>query len=133
LFLVLGALLYIYSESIGVGTPTRIVGGVEVPSSDLLLPTLAMEHLGPVIGVMFLVGLIAAAYSSADSALTSLTTSFCIDILNFEKSDRSEKEKVSTRQRVHIGFSILLFLTIQVFWWINNEAVISSLFKVAGY
>lgn len=133
LFLVLGALLYIYSESIGVGMPTRMVGGEAVPSSDLLLPTLAMEHLGPVIGVMFLVGLIAAAYSSADSALTSLTTSFCIDILNFEKSDRSEKEKVSTRQKVHIGFSILLFLTIQVFWWINNEAVISSLFKVAGY
>lgn len=133
LFLVLGALLYIYSESIGVETPTRIVGGMEVPSTDLLLPTLAMEHLGPVIGVMFLVGLIAAAYSSADSALTSLTTSFCIDILNFEKSDRSEKEKVRTRQKVHIGFSILLFLTIQVFWWINNEAVISSLFKVAGY
>lgn len=133
LFLLLGALLYLYAESIGVGIPTRIVGGKAVPSSDLLFPTLAMEHLGPVIGVMFLIGLIAAAYSSADSALTSLTTSFCIDILGFEKSSRPEKEKVATRQRVHIGFSVLLFLIIQVFWWINNEAVISSLFTVAGY
>lgn len=133
LFLVLGALLYIYAQSIGVGIPNRMVGGEAIPSTDLLFPTLAMNHLGPVIGVMFLVGLIAAAYSSADSALTALTTSFCIDILGFEKTDRSERKKVSTRQKVHIGFSLLLFLTIQAFWWINNEAVISSLFKVAGY
>jgi len=106
---------------------------VAVPSTDLLFPVLAMEHLGPVTGVLFLVGLIAAAYSSADSALTSLTTSFCIDILGFEKTDRSEQQKVKTRKKVHVGFSILLFLTIQIFWWINDEAVISSLFKVAGY
>src|SRR5690606_3804550 len=133
LFLVLGALLYIYADAIGVDMPTRIVGGEAVPSSDLLFPTLAMEHLGPVIGIMFLIGLIAAAYSSADSALTSLTTSFCIDILNFEKKERQEKEKMAIRRNVHVGFSVLLFITIQVFWWINNEAVISSLFKVAGY
>src|SRR5690606_7173930 len=76
---------------------------------------------------------IAAAYSSADSALTSLTTSFCIDILGFEKKELTEKRKTTTRQKVHVGFSLLLFLTIQVFWWINNDAVISSLFKVAGY
>ncbi|MBY5959410.1 sodium:solute symporter [Membranicola marinus] len=133
LFLILGALLYLYAQSKGIGTPSRIVGGQAVPSTDLLFPVLAMEHLGPVIGVLFLVGLIAAAYSSADSALTSLTTSFCIDVLDFEKVNRSEKEKVKTRRKVHIGFSILLFLTIQIFWWINDEAVISSLFKVAGY
>src|SRR5690606_13595535 len=133
LFLVLGALLYIYAEAIGVGVPGRMVGGVSVPSTDLLFPELSMSHLGPVVGVLFLVGLIAAAYSSADSALTSLTTSFCIDILGFEKKERTEKLKTTTRQKVHVGFSILLFLTIQVFWWINNDAVISSLFKVAGY
>src|SRR5690606_41612771 len=104
-----------------------------VPSTDLLFPELAMNHLGPVVGVLFLIGLIAAAYSSADSALTSLTTSFCIDILGFEKKELTEKRKTTTRQKVHVGFSLLLFLTIQVFWWINNDAVISSLFKVAGY
>lgn len=133
LFLLLGAMLYLYAESEGIGIPNRMVGGVAVPSTDLLFPVLAMEHLGPVTGVLFLVGLIAAAYSSADSALTSLTTSFCIDILGFEKTDRSEQQKVKTRKKVHVGFSILLFLTIQIFWWINDEAVISSLFKVAGY
>ncbi len=133
LFLVLGALLYIFAQSKGVGIPTRMVGGEAVPSTDLLFPVLAMEHLGPVIGVLFLIGLIAAAYSSADSALTSLTTSFCIDILGFEKSTMAEKQKIRTRQKVHIGFSVLLFLIIQIFWWINNEAVISSLFTVAGY
>lgn len=133
LFLLLGALLYLYAQSKGIGTPNRMVGGEAVPSTDLLFPVLAMEHLGPVIGVLFLIGLIAAAYSSADSALTSLTTSFCIDILGFEKVDRSEKMKVRTRRKVHVGFSVLLFVTIQIFWWINNEAVIASLFKVAGY
>lgn len=133
LFLVLGALLYIYAQSIGVGIPNRMVGGEAVPSTDLFFPVLAMEHLGPVIGVLFLVGLIAAAYSSADSALTSLTTSFCIDILGFEKSTMAEKQKIKMRQKIHIGFSVLLFLIIQIFWWINNEAVISSLFTVAGY
>ena len=133
LFLLLGALLYLYAQSKGIGTPNRMVGGEAVPSTDLLFPVLAMEHLGPVIGVLFLIGLIAAAYSSADSALTSLTTSFCIDILGFEKVDRSEKKKVRTRRKVHVGFSVLLFVTIQIFWWINNEAVIASLFKVAGY
>lgn len=133
LFLVLGALLYIYAEAIGVGIPSRLVGGEDVPSSDLLFPTLAMEHMTPVIGILFLVGLIAAAYSSADSALTSLTTSFCIDILNFEKSDKPEQKKVKIRKQVHVGISVVLFFVILVFWWINDEAVISSLFKVAGY
>lgn len=133
LFLVLGAFLYMYVDANQIPMPTRLVGGVEVPSTDLLFPTIAMEHLGPVIGVLFLIGLIAAAYSSADSALTSLTTSFCIDFLNFEKSSESETIKLRKRKLVHIAFSILIFFTIQIFWWINNEAVISALFKVAGY
>ncbi|GAA5224817.1 sodium:solute symporter [Membranihabitans marinus] len=133
LFLVMGAFIYMYAEANGIGMPTRMVGGVEVPSTDLLFPTVAMEHLGPVIGILFLIGLIAAAYSSADSALTSLTTSFCIDFLNFEKINDSEVVKLKKRKYVHIAFSLLIFITIQIFWWINNEAVISALFKVAGY
>ncbi|WP_236979566.1 sodium:solute symporter [Membranihabitans maritimus] len=133
LFLIMGALLYMYAEANGIGIPNRIVGDEAVPSTDLLFPTIAMEHLGPAVGVLFLIGLIAAAYSSADSALTSLTTSFCIDFLNFEKSEATDKKKEQTRKIVHVSFSILLFIAIQIFWWINDEAVISSLFKVAGY
>lgn len=133
LFLILGALLYLYAEANGIDIPTRMVGGEEVPTTDLLFPVLAMEYMGPVVGVLFLVGLIAAAYSSADSALTALTTSFCIDILDFEKKERSDEMKKSIRRRVHLGVSVLLFFVIQIFWWINDDAVISSLFTVAGY
>lgn len=133
LFLIMGAMLYLYIDAEGISVPTRLMGGEEVPTPDLLYPTLAMEHLGPVIGIMFLIGLIAAAYSSADSALTSLTTSFCIDILDFEKKERTESQRLKTRRNVHIGFSVLLFIAIQIFWLVNDATVIESLFKAAGY
>jgi Na+/proline symporter len=83
LFLMLGALLYIYGASIGLEVPAA-------GESDQLFPSIALEHLPAATGVLFVLGLIAAAYSSADSALTSLTTSFCIDFLNFEKVERTE-------------------------------------------
>ncbi len=124
LFLSLGALLYIYANQVGIAIPEK---------SDLLYPTIALNHLSPLIGIVFLLGLIAAAYSSADSALTALTTSFCVDFLNFEKSDTTEKEQQRTRFLVHIGFSILLFLVILIFWFINDDAVIAAIFTVASY
>jgi len=124
LFLFLGALLFIYANQVGITVPER---------SDLLYPTIALNHLSPFIGIMFLLGLIAAAYSSADSALTALTTSFCIDFLDFEKKETSEAAKKQTRLKVHIGFSILLFFVILVFWFINNDAVIAAIFTVASY
>ncbi len=133
LFLSLGAMLYIYAGEQGVDMPVRMVGDEAVPASDLLYPTLALNHLSPSIGIIFLVGLIAAAYSSADSALTALTTSFCIDFLGFEKSEAAEKEKRKTRLWVHLGFSGLLFFIIMAFWYINDQAVISALFTMAGY
>ncbi|MEM1124366.1 MAG: sodium:solute symporter, partial [Bacteroidota bacterium] len=108
--------------------------GIDIPEKrDLLYPTIALQHLSPTIGIVFILGLIAAAYSSADSALTALTTSFCVDFLGFEKSDAPEAEKKQTRFKVHIGFSFLLFLVIFIFWFINDESVIAALFKVAGY
>ena len=76
-------------------------------------------------------GLIAAAYSSADSALTSLTTSFCVDFLAIEK--KSSKEQILTRKWVHVGFSVLLVIAILIFKAINDDSVVSALFKVAGY
>jgi len=124
LFLALGALLFIYANQVGIAIPER---------SDLLYPTIALNHLSPLIGIVFLLGLIAAAYSSADSALTALTTSFCVDFLNFEKSDTPEEEKQRTRFLVHIGFSILLFFVILIFWFINDAAVIAAIFTVASY
>ena len=133
LFLSLGALLYIFAEHNGISMPVRMVGEEARQASDLLYPTIALQYLNPAIGIMFLVGLIAAAYSSADSALTALTTSFCIDFLNLEKRPGENGNKKRMRFIVHIGFSLLLFFVIMIFWYINNEAVIASLFKAAGY
>ena len=120
LFLSLGALLYIYSESLNIPIPQR---------TDDLYPLLALNNLGEITSVIFLLGIIAAAYSSADSALTSLTTSFCIDFLNIDNS--SNKKRI--RFFVHIGFSIILFIVILIFKEINDESVINSIFKAAGY
>lgn len=123
LFLMLGALLYIYAAHIGMEIPER---------SDYMFPNIALEHLPAIVGLIFMIGLMAAAYSSADSALTALTTSFCVDFLNFEKSERTEKEKFYIRLAVHIGFSILLALVIIGFNQ-SKGAVINLLFKAAGY
>ena len=120
LFLSLGALLYIYSESLNIPIPQR---------TDDLYPLLALNNLGEITSVIFLLGIIAAAYSSADSALTSLTTSFCIDFLNIDNS--SNKKRI--RFFVHIGFPIILFIVILIFKEINDESVINSIFKAAGY
>ena len=120
LFLSLGALLYIYSESLNIPIPQR---------SDDLYPLIALNNLGEITSVIFLLGIIAAAYSSADSALTSLTTSFCIDFLNIDNS--SNKKRI--RFFVHIGFSVILFIVILIFKEINDESVINSIFKAAGY
>ncbi len=124
LFLALGALLYIYAAQVGIGIPER---------TDQLYPTLAIQHLSPATGIIFILGLIAAAYSSADSALTSLTTAFCVDFLNFEERREPEDQKRRTRFWVHLGFSLLLFVVVIVFNAINDDAVISQLFKAAGY
>lgn len=122
LFLSLGVLLYLFEAEKGIAVPER---------TDLLFPTMALEHLGTTAGIVFLLGITAAAYSSADSALTALTTSFCVDFLNFD--DKTEEEKKKTRLKVHVGFSVILFLVILVFNSINDSSVINSIFTAAGY
>jgi SSS family transporter len=122
-FLALGALLYIYAETKGIEIPTR---------SDDLYPMLATQgYLNITVGVFFIIGLIAAAYSSADSALTALTTSFCIDIINIENKPLKIQEKI--RKQVHIGISLLMALVIILFRLINDDSVISAVFTAAGY
>lgn len=122
LILCMGALLYFYAEQNGIDIPAR---------TDGLYPLLALNHLGTFAGVVFLLGIIAAAYSSADSALTALTTAFCVDFLNFDKKEEAEKKRA--RLRVHIAFSVILFLIILVFSAINDDSVINSIFRAAGY
>ncbi len=122
LFLSLGLLLYMYAAEKGIAIPER---------SDDLYPILALRHFSSFVGIVFLLGIIAAAFSSADSALTALTTAFCVDFLNLKKLP--ERRRTQSRLFVHIGFSLLLFLVIIVFRLINNDSVITAVFKVAGY
>jgi len=111
-----------YAAKMGITLPER---------SDDLYPILALNHFSPLVGVVFLLGIIAAAFSSADSALTSLTTAFCVDFLDLKKLP--EERRKQKRLIVHIGFSILIFLIIVVFRIINNDSVITAVFTVAGY
>lgn len=121
IFLSLGALLYNYVD----------VKGLDfVGKSDELFSFVAMQHATPIVSVAFIIGLVAAAYSSADSALTALTTSFCVDFLGYERSKPTDIRK---RRWVHIGFAFILFITILIFNAINNEAVIKELFRAAGF
>jgi len=128
LFMLLGALLYIYAEREGISIPLLD----EKPKTDLLFPEIALNgKLGLGVGITFILGLIAAAYSSADSALTSLTTSFCVDFLNINNQEIN-KQKI-LRKRIHIGMSILLILVVIAFKYILDQNVIDSLLTVAGY
>src|ERR1700712_2524376 len=123
-FLSVGALLYMYAAR----------NGIVVAKTDYLYPTIALKYLGIIPAIVFMLGLTAATFATTDSALTALTTSFCIDFLNFNKrGDVNSKKMVSARHTVHIAFSGLMFLTIIIFNSINNDAVVSAIFKVASY
>lgn len=122
LFLCLGALLYLYATAKGINLPLK---------TDTLYPMLAFEHFGLFASIAFLLGIIASTYASADSALASLTTSFCVDFMNANQKTERQKKKLITF--THIGFSALLVVVIMIFKALNNEAVINSLFKAAGY
>jgi len=121
LFLSLGVMLYIFAQQMGISVPEK---------TDDFFPLLALNHFGTIAGVLFLLGIISATYSSSDSALTALTTSFSIDFLNLDPKDPASK---LSRMKVHIGFSVLMFLVIVLFRMINNESVVTAVFKVAGY
>jgi Na+/proline symporter len=123
LFLTLGALLYIYANSKGIAIPAK---------TDQLYPMLALQqHFGQITAIFFLLGIIASSYASADSALASLTTAFCIDFLDFAKREEAERQRL--KFWVHLGFSFLLFVVIMIFQIINDESVIKAVFRVAGY
>jgi Na+/proline symporter len=122
LFLTLGALLYIYSKQKGIDIPA---------ASDELYPRLAFNELGPFVGILFLLGITASSYASADSALAGLTTSFCIDFLKFKNKTEAVKQK--QKFVVHIGFSVLFLLIILIFKEVNEKSVIDAVLNVAGY
>jgi Na+/proline symporter len=124
LFLTLGALLYLYAEHEGIAVPAR---------TDELYPMLAVHYFPVALGIAFLLGITAAAYASSDSALAALTTSFCVDFLGYKQTDEETRGRTRTRILVHMGFSLLICAVIIVFQIINDQSVVTSVFKAAGY
>jgi len=128
LFMLLGALLFIYAGQKGISVP--VMDGS--PKTDLLFPEIALNgDLGVAVAVTFILGLIAAAYSSADSALTSLTTSFCVDFLDIKKYKSTNQRRL--RKKIHVGMSFLLIVVVIMFKYILGRNVIDGLLTVAGY
>ncbi|MFA5647069.1 MAG: sodium:solute symporter [Bacteroidales bacterium] len=123
LFLSLGVLLFIFAQQNGIAIPEQ---------TDELFPIIATQgYLPTVVSILFILGIVAAAYSSADSALTALTTSFTVDILNIKR--KSEQQVKRIRGKVHIAISLMLVIVIMVFKAVNDQNVISAIFTVAGY
>ena len=123
LFLTMGALLWMHAQNTAMALPE---------ATDRLYPLVAMGGtLGPALGVAFVVGLLASAFSSADSALTALTTSVCVDVLDTPSlpADRAK----AIRQRVHLGMAVVLWLVIMAFRAVNDTSVVAALFTVANY
>lgn len=123
LFVSLGVLLYHFAASKGIAIPEK---------TDQLFPSIALNYVGGVGAIIFILGITAATFSSADSVLTTLTTSFCIDILGYDE-EKETKEHKQKRHYIHIGFALLLFVLIILFKELNNDAVINQVFKFAGY
>lgn len=121
LFLMLGALLYIYAAENGITLPEK---------TDDVFAYLSLNHFGLVAGLFFLLGITAAAYSSVDSSLTALTTSFSIDFLKIDPRDAGQKRR---RILVHLSFSVLMCLVIILFRELNNSSVVNTLLKAVGY
>ena len=131
-FLSVGALLYIYAEKNGIEVPLDLISGK--PRTDLLFPEIAFNHLTLIPSVVFLLGLTAATFATTDSALTALTTSFCVDFLGMDKTENLNKPNIiRTRHFIHVGFSFLMFLVIVFFNSINDSSVVGMIFRVASY
>lgn len=130
-FLSVGALLYIYAGKNGIAIPVDATGASR---TDFLFPEIALNYLGVVPAIVFMLGLTAATFATTDSALTALTTSFCVDFLGMDKKQhKNPKKDINTRHMVHVVFSLLMFLVIIVFNSLNDKSVVSKIFQVASY
>ncbi len=123
MFLMLGSLLYTFAAANHITPPVK---------TDHLYPNLATGgSFGPFVEFLFVMGIIAASFASADSALTALTTSFCVDILNI--SSKTQLEQLKMRKYVHIMMAVSLIVVIVIYKLINDESIISAVYKVASY
>jgi len=125
LFLSLGILLMTFVNSIGIPADSELIAG------DNLYPYIATTQLGPVVLILFLIGLMASAYSSADSALAALTTSFTVDIIGIK--NKTEQQIKKTRTWVHLAISFLMAIMIIIFNIVNEKSIINAIYAIAGY
>lgn len=129
-FLSVGALLYIYAGQNGIDVTDTLL----FPTPDYLYPEIALNHLAILPGIIFMLGLTAATFATTDSALTALTTSFCVDFLGFNKKENpNDPSLIKTRNKVHLGFSVIMLLVILVFRLINDDSVVNAIFTAASY
>ena len=127
-FLLLGAMIFLYADQNQIMIP--LIEGS--PTTDLLFPEIAINGgLGVAVAVIFILGLMAAAYSSADSALTSLTTSFCVDFLDLSRYSKAKQKRF--RKQIHIGMSLLIIVVVILFKYVLDRNVIDGLLTVASY
>ncbi|KVV15480.1 sodium:solute symporter [Flavobacterium sp. TAB 87] len=132
IFLSLGALLYIYAEKNGISIPLDEVTGR--PRTDLLFPEIALNHLAIIPAFIFLLGIIAATFATTDSALTALTTSFCVDFMGMDKTENlANSNNIKKRHWIHLGFSFLLFLVVIILNSFNDASVVALIFRAASY
>lgn len=125
LFLLLGGVLYVYADTHHIALPAK---------GDDLFPLIALQYLHPIVGLIFIIGLISALFPSADGALTALTSSVCIDLLNMKKrTDIDETSKEKKRIRVHLLLSLLFFILIILCKQIDNGNILNTILTVAGY
>lgn len=123
IFLFLGGLLYLYAENLNIAV-----------SGDKIFPVLAMEHMPPVVSVIFIIALISALFPSADGAITALTSTFCIDIIGIQRrTDLTEGAQKKIRQRVHLTFAAIFLVFVLIFKWVNDPSMIGLLLKIAAY
>jgi Na+/proline symporter len=123
LFLFLGGILYIYAQQ----------NGWKYAPDDVF-PSIVRDHLPQGIFLIFIIGLISALFPSVDGAITALTSSFCIDILGFERKETlNEQQKTRLRKQIHIGFAVLFTLLVFYFKWKNDKSIVDLIFIIAGY
>ncbi len=143
IFLVLGGLLYLFAINKGGAFHQAVVNGKPQMQflldnknilGDNLFPQIAFNYLPPIIGIIFILGLISALFPSADGALTALTSSFCIDIIGLKRNETwNEKHKKKIRMTIHLIFAVIFFLCVVFFKWIDNKSIIDIILKLAGY
>lgn len=122
LFLFLGGILYLYAQKMNIQA-----------APDDLFPTIALsDAFSGTIGVLFIIALISALFPSVDGAITSLTSCFCIDIININKTNEDEAVKKKKRLKVHLAFAVLFFLLVLVFKAVNDKLIIDFILKFAG-